>query len=406
MGSAEPTTRSRAARRRKLAHLVLLGLFVVLLALWLTTGYRVPGAIDKDWVSFDTAGWRALSLDWRSVYTDSAGTRWPYLYPPFTIFLTMPLGMLPYYPSYLVAVGSALVAILWSLGRLLDGVGSGDGRRALFVSAALLSPTAVQTLVTGQYSWIYLAAVSGAYACWRSGDDRRAGYALALLLVKPNIAIFFLPFLVARRCGRTLRGAGWAAVVLLACSLPFGVGPWVAFIDNVRGVAARQQAGDAPIAKQVTAQSFVRVLLGPGAWSTTVSWVVWGAVTVGLGAVCWRLWRRPGRMPLLRLVGTACLLAVAANPRLYFYDALLLLVPAAGWYLEAGSYASAARRRSIGVALAAMVAATIGFFWFPAAGTAVGPCCVLWLLVESSDAAAERAGKQVAAPDAVLLEAA
>lgn len=407
MGTAEATTRSKAARRRARAHLVLLGLFLVLLALWLTTGYRVPGAIDKDWVSFDTAGWRALSLDWRSVYTDSAGSRWPYLYPPFTIFLTMPLGMVPYYPSYLAAVGGALAAIVWSLRRLLEGMHPGDGRRALFVSAALLCPTAFQTLVTGQWSWIYLAAVSGACAAWRRGDERGAGRALAFLLIKPNIALFFLPFLLVRRDGRALRGAASTAALLLACSLPFGVGPWLAFLDNARGVAARQQAGDAPIAKQVTVQSFVRVLLGTGSWSTTVSWLAWAAVTAGLAFACWRVWRRPASLPLLRVVGTVCLLAVAANPRLYFYDALLLLVPAAGWYATADTYRSAGRHRLIGVALVAMVAGTIGFFWFPAAGTVVGPCCALWLLVECADAAAAaRAEAPVTLVDDVLAAAA
>ena len=48
---------------------------------------------------------------------------------------------------------------------------------------------------------------------------------------------------------------------------------------------------------------------------------------------------------MLRVVGLGALLCVAANPRLYFYDALVLVVPAARWYLDRTTYMSRAMRR-------------------------------------------------------------
>lgn len=398
--------RPRAPWWRRLGHLAGLGLFVLLLILWLGVGATRPGLLNRDWVAFDNAGWRALSGDWRSIYTASSGERWQYLYPLIAVVLSLPLGLLPYFPSYVFSVLLVLGGTWWSF-RLLRPLGDGEpGRHEVFCTTALCVPTTLQVLITGQYSWLYLLSLSGLAAHWSAGDERRAGRHLALLALKPNIGIVLLPLLLLRRRWETMRAATLALTVAVAATAPFGLFAWPDFVRAARGVAARQEQGDAPIEKQTTILSFLHVLSGRTEVHPLV-WLAWLVVVVVIGALVLWAWRAAGpETSNLRLVGMAALAIVALSPRLYFYDGMIAILPAAHWYLARRAYASRAVRRLEGGCIAGVVVVTFLFFSHPAAMTVFGPLAGLWLVLESIDVllAPRRAAAAVPGdPDAELV---
>jgi len=390
----QPTPPS-TPRRRRWGHLAGLGCFVVVLVLWLITTWQRPELLNRDWVAFDNAGWRALDGGWASVYTASAAERWPYLYPPYALVLSLPLGLLPYWPSYLVAIAMALAGMAWSCRRVGEALPAEPGRHLVFCSMLLCAPTTLQLLVTGQYSWLYLVALAGTAAYWQAGDDRRAGLALALLALKPNVAVVVLPLLVLQRRWAMLRRAGWAVAVAVVVTLPLSLPAWSAFVTAAGGVMARQEAGDAPVDKQITILSFLRVVSGHLGGSAA-TWLVWMVVAGALGLSMVHRWHRADAATSpVRLVGTAALAVVALSPRLYFYDGLVLAVPAAVWYLGRSSYRMRWVRRGEGLCLAGIGVSSMLFFPWPAVGTAVGPLAGIWLALEVIDLRTGRARETV-----------
>jgi hypothetical protein len=380
-----------------------LALFLSLLALWLYGASVRPDLIWRDWVSFDQAGWRALGGDWSSVYVASASEQFPYLYPPFAIVAALPLGLLPFWPSYVLTVAALLAGIGWSCRRLGEVLGRDDGRWSVFCAALLCAPTTLQVIITGQYSWIYLMSLCGLAAGLHHRDDRCAGRSLALLCLKPNLALVVVPLLVIRRRWAVLRQAGRTTFLVVAATLPFTLLAWGDFLNAVRGVAERQELGDAPIEKQVTLLAFLRVVTGRFDGSSAI-WLVW-FVLAGTGAllVAWTWWRAGPEISALRLTGLAALAMVALSPRLYFYDALVLAVPAAVWYLDRDRFECRWIRRLEGACIAAIVVATFVFFPHPAVVTAVGPLALAWMALEVLDVRAAARPAALPTPDQLTL---
>jgi hypothetical protein len=279
------------------------------------------------------------------------------------------------------------------------GPGPDAGRFAVFCSAVLCAPTTLQVIITGQYSWLYLMALSGLAAYGSRGDDRRAGRSLALLALKPNLALVVLPLLVLRRRWSTLRAAAYNVFVVVVVTAPFSVFAWEQFLVAARGVAQRQGQGDAPIDKQTTVLAFLHVVTGRMDGSVLV-WVVWLAVVAAVGALVVWAWRVAGpETSELRLVGMAALSIVSLSPRLYFYDGLVVVVAAAHWYLCRSRYHSRLIRRTEGACMALIVVVTFLFFPWPGVATLFGPLAALWLALEAADILlAERAASRVSIP--------
>ena len=371
--------------RRRIGHLAGLGAFLLLVGLWLAHTFTHPELLARDWVAFDRAGWRALGGGWAEVYAGSAAERWPYLYPPFALPLALPLGLLPFWPSYVAAVAMGLAGLVWSCRRLGAVVGRAEGRTVLFCSTLLCAPTTVGMIITGQYSWLYFMALLGTVGYAHRGDERSAGRALALLAIKPNLALVVVPLLVLRRRWTLLRHAAVTVTAAVVVTLPLTFAAWPRFVDAVRAVAARQESGEAPFDKQITVLAFLRVVTGRFD-GTVVVWSVWLLVAAGLGLLtAWAWYRADAEVPLLRLMGIAGLAMVALSPRLYFYDGLVAAVAAAAWYLEPGRYRLRLIRRAEGVCLAGIGTVTFLFFPWPAVGTAFGPFAALWLALECVD---------------------
>ena len=175
-----------------------LALFLVLQGGWIATLVNAsdPTAelLGRDWSAFSVAGEKMLSGRSSEVYPVDFST-WPnprlpnnlaYLYPPFSLYLTLPLGALPPFVAWalcwIVQLGSFAAALI-----LLHRV-VGASRDDLMPPAMLAAGSAVlqAVLVIGQISATLLLCFTAGLWAWRQGRAFWAGLAWACLLVKPN----------------------------------------------------------------------------------------------------------------------------------------------------------------------------------------------------------------------------
>ena len=374
-----------AGRRRVV--LVCSGLFAVFLALWFVSARSAPQLLERDWVAFDRAASRVVQGRFAEAYRASADEQFPFLYPPYALWITGPLALLGRIGSYLLVAATGLGAMAgarWGLGRLLP-----EARPAIsaVLAVALVSGSFLLVVITGQNTAVYVAAILiGMERRSRAGvsGSRAAGAAWAVLLVKPNIAALFVLYLAARRERRSLEGFGAATALALASTIPMGWAAWQGFFDGL-AIVGRIVSVTQNWYGQVTVLAAFRVTLDPlgAGWAARPLWLL---ACGPLGVYALRSWwrvRPPDALGELRLVGTVCLLAVAANPRLYFYDALLLMIPAAAWHLARGCPAQGPGTRRV-VGACVVVAFAAGFAEFAALpiSPVIGVAALVWAAAE------------------------
>ncbi|MEZ5263152.1 MAG: glycosyltransferase 87 family protein [Acidimicrobiales bacterium] len=387
--SPRPADRARPAgpggrARRRAVALVAAGLFVIVLVLWLVAARRDPTLLDRDWTAFDRAGDRVRAGGWAEAYRASAEEPLPFLYPPYSLWLTLPLTLLGTAASYAVVLASALVALAasgWFLRSMLPGR---DVELAVVLTLSALSGPFLLVVVIGQVSASYVVAILAGTWLLHRGHRFAGGAVWSLLVIKPNLALPFALYLAVRGAagGGRVRGRRVGGV---AGDRADGAGR-LARVHRRLGVVGRMLTDMDNWYGQATVLAAVRSVLHPvGAdWAAAP---LWSAVCLPLGLGVLRAWRRaevgdPAQQ--LRLVGTVCLVAVAGNNRLYAYGALLLVIPAAAWYLgrpPAGSGGTAPPDRT-----GWYVAAAFAVLWAVFAGQPVAPAAGLvsagWLWSE------------------------
>jgi arabinofuranan 3-O-arabinosyltransferase len=150
-----------------------------------------------------------------------------YSYPPVTILLTLPLGLLPY--GWAVA---AWFAGGWIAFAAAVRAAWPAGMHAVRNSAlyALAVPAVLLNFLTGQ-NGTWTAALLGGGLMLIGRRPVVAGVLLGLLIAKPQMALLLPVALLAGRRWRTLIACGGTAAVLISLSVAaFGVGPWRAFV--------------------------------------------------------------------------------------------------------------------------------------------------------------------------------
>jgi hypothetical protein len=381
--SGPPVDRSAAIRLPKLvAGLVAAhALFpVVWLAILLQDGPR-----DNDWKHFQVAADQFVSGAWSELYTermDSVHPGYFWRYPPYALYAVAPLAYVSPLIAYLLLASTGIAALVTSL-YLLGRVASPQSLPGEWWIVVLLSAPALTTLVTGQISGILLLCIAGACALWLQGRVVMAGAALGLLALKPNIGLLFGVYVLAGRHWRAVVGMGVVAAALCLATIPLGYDLWSDFLrvslSNVNVVGLYEPH------KMITIKAFFSALFGNHASAT---WI-WGALSTAVIVFAFRLLLAPGE--ILQHLGIVTLLVIATNPYAFFYDALLLTVPAAAWWARRGMWA-----RERWFAVAALIA--IVWCWEQWAHTwreflkfvdlaaappfsLVGPAAMVWLLI-------------------------
>lgn len=290
--------------------------------------------LQTDWTAFDTAADRLVSGE--TIYRpwDADTEPLPYLYPPFVLWLALPLSLFGLEPSYALSAIGTLLAFIGGV-RFFGRLGDPGDDRVTGGLLAICSGAAVGATLIGQYSGLYLLFLgAGAYLFAR---DRRtaAGLVLALLWIKPNIAVAVPVVLMWSRSWKTLRSFGLGSGALVISSIPFGLGQWGAFLDSARGMAELQEEGAVPVDKMVTLLSSIQTTFGLEA-QVAISGLIWLVIAGVLGISVLAPWTRERlEQDPLRAFGALALFVVAANPRLYFYDAAVAALGMYGVWMSA-----------------------------------------------------------------------
>jgi hypothetical protein len=380
-----------------LARCTGVAIFTYVLASWVRLLVAGGDTIDnKDWVGFYRVGWLLRHGELSRLYTDPANVQQPFLNPPWFVWFCAPIGTWASpWPPYLICVAVAVFGSLTAVLLVRRAAGAPAGRTltagtVLFGSAAWLG-----CAQTGQLSGLLLVMLAAALWAWCAESPFAAGLILAGLSIKPNI---FLPLLFLAAVGRHTRvvaGAVLGLTLLALSTLPLGLYLWHDY--RVASEHMLRLAFDgtlAPWMHQTLLAFWIWVLgpahlgLAPAAWSLTAG------LAAATAANCW--WRATAPAALPRLFGQAVLALVAVSPYLFYYDGLLLALPAMVWYFQADGFVS---RRSW---LACGALLVLIFIWqqvqmfsrYSGCPPLIGPLVLAWLLVDARDLHAARRSRR------------
>lgn len=292
---------------------------------------------ERDWIAFYRTGermatgatediyLRTLEPDHRPEFQDGLY----FLYPPFTIWLTRPLGGLEPGRAYALCAAAAAAGIMAAFLWLLFLGGSTRRERVLALLALAASYPWNAAIFLGHLGALLVASPVAALAALSRGRPALAGFALGLLLAKPNWGLPVLALLLAGRRWRMTGGFVLCGAGLVLTSLPLGPELWRDWWQTV-GAYGAWVAETVPVHKQSTLLAVARAVTGRAGTDplVLVLWIPWAALLCGWLARLWIL--VPSRAPAVvpRLLGTTLLVLLVANPYAYVYD-LLLLLPAA-----------------------------------------------------------------------------
>lgn len=274
-----------------------------------------------------------------------------YASPLWTAVVMLPFGLLPL----------EIAASLWmavSIGAVIAGM------RWMWLAlggSARLAPVYATLVVTSQPFWLLLIGgqVTGLLVgllgagVWFASRDRPAlsGAALAALIVKPQVAGFFLPAVLGREAlagrWRMVIGAAAAASALLAVSValqPAWIPHWL---------------------QEVTGRRFGYAGLLPTAWglsSDLFGTIYWAPLLIAASVAAAGVLVRGRSLDRVSFAAIALGLALFAAPHVWSYDFLVLALP---WGV---ALAIADRlpepRRSVAVLLAAATASIVPWSFY------------------------------------------
>lgn len=328
-----------------------------------------------DWTAFYTAARMVWEGKGEALYDPEAqaaaqralfgpGEPFAFTQPAFVALVLSPLGALSYAASFWVwltlnmAAGAALLALAW---WSTSHWHSRD--RSLALGLAALSPPAMAVFLNGQLDLFALAGLAGCYAMHRRAMAGRAGIALALALVKPQLAVGAVLLLLATRQWKTLALFVAAGAMLLAT--PVVMLGFHTALDQARLLTSFASASEGyrvNAAMMANVRGAVVSLTGSGdvaLWGPPFAVVAFTSTVVAVGR-----WRALGAAHEASW-SLAFLLPLLVSPHVHI-QSLVLLIPAALFFVDARRRAGAPPRyRSFVagyVALTVLAAVTIAGF--------------------------------------------
>jgi hypothetical protein len=340
---------------------------------------------------YDVATWADTAVRVGTYPADTA----VYLYPPWVILALLPLALLPVGVAGVVWTGVGICAAIVAVRALLRAyVPDLDWAHGVVALVLVSSAPAVVTLLTGQWTFLFVAALVAIVLCLRDRRPVVAGFVALVMLFKPPLFVFTAAALAVRalwprgpdpRTGRRFVlvavGAGVATIAISWLILPSW---WPAWVENVAAV----QVAIEP----VTIKTLFGTLLGPNGG--------WLAPPVLLGMVFAALQFEPrsdGWLPVWFALSSAAV--VYSNT----YDLLLLIVPIV---LAAGALASRWRAALVIVAGAVLLLLVMWYLHtIYVRGYAAGVALLAFVIITAAlwpqrrEIGPEHAGIATSAPD-------
>ena len=368
-------------RLARLLALLIAGVLVIMLVVWVLSDPATN--LMTDWTAFDNAADRVVSGE-RVYRPFNAETEpLPYLYPPFALWLALPLAATGFYGSFAISAIGTFVAFVVGL-RLYIASERGGFDATTGMILAVASGAAVSSTLIGQYSGVYVLSLGLAAWLWAKDRQFLAGLALALLWLKPNIAIAVPVVLVFSRSWRSSAGFLGGSIAVFLSSLPFGIGAWSAFFGNAQMMAELQRDNIVPFEKMVSILGGAQSVFGFESQSPAAIGLFLAVAAIS-GVSVLTLWT-PSALSVshMRAFGGLAVFVVVANPRLYFYDATLVAFGMLGLWGSAHIYGGAIAKRW----LPALSVLTWFFLWggvFVALNKMVGVLAAAGLIATAVD---------------------
>jgi alpha-1,2-mannosyltransferase len=241
-------------------------------------------------------------------------------------------------PPTFLPIAALLALLPFPLAALVWLTGSG----ALYVSAArklapgsllfaLTLPAALYHIGSVQ-TGLWVAGVSGLALYWLDKRPRVAGTLVALLAIKPHLAVLWPLFLLLTQRWRAFVAAALSTIAFIAlCGLLFGFDSYLRFLDNI---AATQDLVSSQRISTPAYASLYASLLGFGAPQPLALGAHSISALAGLG-IAVSLWLKSTALQhstpeRIRAEGAAfCAATLIVLPYVFFYDFTLLAVGAA-----------------------------------------------------------------------------
>jgi hypothetical protein len=238
-----------------------------------------------------------------------------FYYPPTFVFLTYPLGWMPYLVAGAVWIAASLILYEATVYAIIS-------RRAAMIAAA--TPFFVAVDIDMPHTGFLTAALIGLSLVFMERRPRLAGIFLGLLTYKPHFGLLFPVALLVSRNWRTIGSAAAAAAVVgVAAVIIFGYQGWESFIDALTDRSSSLGPGAGPEVR-------LHSIFGMLHWTGASSWVAWSgqlaisvAVALGIGV----LWTKP--IPFNLRAASLCVGSLLASPYALFYDLCILSIATA-----------------------------------------------------------------------------
>ena len=264
-----------------------------------------------------------------------------WFYPPFFLFITAALALLPYGAAFVTWQVVTLVLYLLAIRAIVpsprlrrEGRDEGasprgsESRTELLLAVAF--PAVLVNLGHGQNGFLSAALLGGALAVL----DRRpivAGFLFGLLAYKPQFGLMIPLALAAGGHWRSFAAAA-ATIALLAVGATAAFGPdvWRAFFDSthfMRTVALEQ--GDLGWYKMQSLFAWARMWGAP----VPLAYALQALLVACLGAALIWLWRSDTAYPVK--AASLCIATILATPFTFDYD-MMVLAPAIAFFAVDG----------------------------------------------------------------------
>ena len=337
-------------------------------------------AIGRDFLNFWMYGRAALEADPGRLYDvglynaalralaggDYPGQTWSY--PPSVMLVAFPFGHLGYLPALALWTAATAAFFVWAAGGQLPD------RKHLAV--LIFSPAALLCLVSGQSAFLTAGMMILIFA-WLDRRPALAGMLIGLLVIKPQLGLFFPVLLIASGRWRVFFAAALTAVaVTLATMIAFGPKVFLDYVDtglpNQNLVLIEPYRLGAPLMPTV----FMNMRwLGAG---YAAAMAIQLCFTMFAAAALWWAYRRQREADpwLLAALFLAC--SVFGSPYLMSYD-LLPLTFAATLLLQRGALDPQGRRFAVLVYWLPLIQFALGQFYLPGAAL-IAPAFALCLI--------------------------
>jgi alpha-1,2-mannosyltransferase len=235
-----------------------------------------------------------------------------FFYPPPYLLICLPFALLPFFVSALafMIVSAALFMI-----SFLPAVPHNSGATAAVLASAFIW----DNLVPGQ-NGLLIAALFIFGVRWLDKRPILAGICLGCLIMKPQFAIVLpFAFIASRRWIVLATASITAGALILASTVMFGMGIWLAFVQNLsvmQGWARTERPG---LMLSVLGESR---LVGE---SSLAAYALQGIVTVACCAIVTAAGRR--HLNANPFGAVICVAAALASPWMHIYDLAILMFP-------------------------------------------------------------------------------